>query len=279
MEYRTYPVRPSHGNAVIGAGYIERQGQPDQFTRLETGEYRMSIVLEGTGILIDGETNAWPIMRHSVYQCFPGQPISLYVDISKPWREFCISVSAPAMEALRTLSSFHDGAPVFQIELYPHLSLWMNDIAESLAKAPPSLLIEEYFNLQRLILNVQMQQDDPADAFALSLIRQATAMVLRDTERLVSISDMAETFFISQARLTRIFRKYTQTTPLKYLSHLRFCYADRLLHEGKSIREVAAMFGYADQFSFSKQFKQSMGISPSVSQRRAAIPEDTAPAL
>ncbi len=279
MEYRTYQVRPHHGNAVIGAGYIERHGTSDQFTRIQAAEYRMSIVLEGTGILIDAETNAWPIMRHSVYQCFPGQALSLYVDISKPWKEFCITVSAPVMEALRTLSAFHDNEPVFQIELYPHLSLWMNDIAEALEKAPPSLLIEHYFDLQRLILNIQMQQDDPADAFALSLIRQASVMVLRDSERPVSISDMADTFFISQARLSRIFRKYTQTTPLKYLSHIRFCYADRLLHEGKSICEVAAMFGYADQFSFSKQFKKSMGISPSVSRRRAAIPDDPAQAL
>ena len=63
-------------------------------------------------------------------------------------------------------------------------------------------------------------------------------------------------------------------TPLKYLQHYKFCYADRLLHEGRSIQEVAGLLGYSDQFAFSKQFKRSMGISPSISQRsRSPLPD------
>lgn len=265
MEYREYQIREGYPQARIGAGFVERKRQEELFMYRRFEGYQLSVVLEGSGMLIDGDANAWPISRHSAFQCFPGQTLSLFADLSKPWREFQMTVSAPVLESLLTLSAFHDRENVFQIELYPHLTLWMNDITQALASAQPALLIENFFELQRLILNIHMQQEASEDAFALSLIRRASVMALQDPGKPVSISEIADAFYVSQARLSRIFKKYTQTTPLKYLQHLRFCYADRLLHEGRGIREVAAMFGYSDQFSFSKQFKQSMGISPSVS--------------
>ncbi len=268
MQYREYILNSADPESVIGAGYLERSSQADLFQYETFTDYRLSIVLEGSGLLIDGETNNYPLTACSVYQSFPGQTGSLYIDFSHPWKEFQIKLSAPAVQALQTLSSFHNGARVFKIELFPHITLWMNDIIEAMAVAPPALMIEHYFDLQRLILDIHMQKESNEDSFALSLIHRASLMVLKDSRKPVSIEEMADSFYISQARLNRIFRKYTRTTPLKYLQHLRFCFADRLLHEGQGIREVAAMFGYADQFTFSKQFKRSMGISPSISRKR-----------
>ena len=185
MEYEEYRINAVSEESWIGAGYIDRQTQADLFQFFTFTEYTLSVILEGSGTLIDDKANVWPITKHSVFQCFPGQTLSLYADLSRPWHEFRITVSAAVLESLKTVSSFHQSKPVFQIELFPHLILWMNDIIQSLATGQPALLMEEFFDLQRFILNIHMQEENDQEAFALSLIRRASILVLKETDRAV----------------------------------------------------------------------------------------------
>ncbi|KRF18419.1 response regulator transcription factor [Paenibacillus sp. Soil787] len=80
----------------------------------------------------------------------------------------------------------------------------------------------------------------------------------------ISFEELAQQFNFSSAYLTKIFKKYKNETPLKYLINLRIEEAKRLIIEHKEIdlKIIAEMVGYFDQHYFSKVFKYNVGITP-----------------
>lgn len=272
QQYTQLQLNPQNDDSIFGAGYLSRRSQNDLFVNYTSQLYYCSVVLEGKGILIDRDFNSYPITAGFAYQRFPGMAYTLHTDLTQPWVEYQIALSRPTMEALRTILTFHNDHLVFRLQLHPHLKQWMNEIANVVINASKDLRLETYFELQRLLLTIHLQEDDTDFSLALSIIRFACYTVMKNLQQSPSVQEIAESCNVSYGKLAQIFKQYTQSSPLQFLQHYKFCYADKLLHEGASIRDVAAMLGYSDQFSFSKQFKRSMGISPSESQRHRPVP-------
>ncbi|MBE6611064.1 MAG: AraC family transcriptional regulator [Ruminococcaceae bacterium] len=81
-------------------------------------------------------------------------------------------------------------------------------------------------------------------------------------ERL-SLSGLADHFFISRRHLIRVFEEAFGMAPGTYHTGMRLDTAARYLAETDlSIREVAARLGYSDQSYFSTAFKHRFGMSP-----------------
>jgi len=79
----------------------------------------------------------------------------------------------------------------------------------------------------------------------------------------ISIKDLAAKFYFNETYFSRYFKKHLGTSPKLYLTRLKMEYARRLmLEEGLSVKETALRAGFADSFSFSKQFKRFFHISP-----------------
>lgn len=79
----------------------------------------------------------------------------------------------------------------------------------------------------------------------------------------IDFSIYANNLGFSSSYLTKIFNKYQQTTPLKFLIRVRINEAKRLLLDTNlPIKEIGLKTGYPDQFHFSKTFRKTTGISP-----------------
>lgn len=272
QNYTQIQLNPDNQDSIFGAGILLRRSQQDHFINDSSPFYHCSIVLNGKGILIDQNFSSYPLTAGCAYQRFPGSAYTLYTDTAQPWEEYQITLNKPTMDSLRTITSFHHDHVVFRLQLHPHLRQWMNEIAELAAGGLEDLHLETFFDLQRLLLALHLQEDNSDFALAISIIRFACYTVMNNLQNSPSMQEIADACNISYGKLSQIFKQYTQYSPLQFLQHYKFCYADRLLHEGTSIRDVASMLGYSDQFSFSKQFKRSMGISPSESQRYRPVP-------
>lgn len=81
----------------------------------------------------------------------------------------------------------------------------------------------------------------------------------------LSMQSVCEEIGISQTYLSRLFRKYSDTTFNVYLTRHRMEAAMQLLQERPNIllRDVAACVGYEDSSYFSKVFHQYSGLTPS----------------
>lgn len=74
---------------------------------------------------------------------------------------------------------------------------------------------------------------------------------------------LAELAGMSLAQLERHFRHVFQLTPQQYLIKLRIEMAMRLLRESGSIAGIGQRCGFSDQSAFARQFKATVGMTPS----------------
>lgn len=77
------------------------------------------------------------------------------------------------------------------------------------------------------------------------------------------VSALAREYGFDRSHLYRIFKARYGIGIKEYLTKQRMNNAVRLLADGFSVSESAAMVGYADAFNFSKAFKEHFGVPPS----------------
>jgi AraC-like DNA-binding protein len=79
----------------------------------------------------------------------------------------------------------------------------------------------------------------------------------------IGLDSVAREFFISEAHLSRAFKKVTGFSFIEYLQSLRIKEAQRLLVETRfNISEIAEQVGYQSITNFGRVFKSINGISP-----------------
>lgn len=95
------------------------------------------------------------------------------------------------------------------------------------------------------------------------LIR-AAEYVKNNVSRNITIDEMANQAEISRNYFRQLFKKHYGMTPKKFVIISRINRASLLLSESDcTVKQVAEMLGYVDQYTFSKQFKAIMGYPPS----------------
>ena len=79
----------------------------------------------------------------------------------------------------------------------------------------------------------------------------------------ISIEEYAAERHVSVSGFIRSFKRYTGTTPLKYITLLRINKAKELLQATNySVQEIGKIVGYEDQLYFSRIFKKQTGKAP-----------------
>lgn len=84
------------------------------------------------------------------------------------------------------------------------------------------------------------------------------------TTELLSVASLAEMCHMSPENFRSLFRIFYGTSPVKYINHLKMTRATELIDSGLySISQAAILSGYNDVSHFSREFKKTMGVSPS----------------
>lgn len=96
-------------------------------------------------------------------------------------------------------------------------------------------------------------------------IRAATEYLHANfTDPDLDVQTLCRKAFMSDTYFRRLFRKYYETTPLKYLNALRIDQARILLRDlDCSVAEAANQSGFSDPKYFSTVFRKLTGVSPS----------------
>lgn len=78
----------------------------------------------------------------------------------------------------------------------------------------------------------------------------------------ISLDDLANMFYATPSHIARLFRKYMDTTIIKYLNKVRIEKACLLMDEGHSVKETAETVGYESLNNFYRYFEQQVGMTP-----------------
>ena len=86
----------------------------------------------------------------------------------------------------------------------------------------------------------------------------------------VDIKALADMCYLSEPHFFRLFKREIGDTPISYRNRLRVEKAKMLLSDGEcSVSEISAMLGFESVYYFSRVFKKSVGVSPTVYQQNA----------
>jgi two-component system response regulator YesN len=107
--------------------------------------------------------------------------------------------------------------------------------------------------------------EEPKKEYTHELVESIEQYLKMNYTEDISLEYLAKKFNFTSAYLTKIFKKYKNESPLKYLINLRINEAKHLIsqHTELDMKTVAEMVGYYNQHYFSKVFKSMVGITPS----------------
>jgi AraC-like DNA-binding protein len=100
-------------------------------------------------------------------------------------------------------------------------------------------------------------------------VRRALQRMASAPQQNVSLAELAALSGVSRFQLLRGFLRAVGSTPHAYLVQMRVRLARRLLAEGHTPSQAAALAGFADQIHMTRAFVRQLGVTPS--QYRAAI--------
>lgn len=81
----------------------------------------------------------------------------------------------------------------------------------------------------------------------------------------LDLTTLSNMFFVTPSHISRLFKKYMNTSTISYIHEVRVKKAIELLRESDvSIKEVAERVGYESLNNFYKYFKQYTGVTPAV---------------
>lgn len=88
------------------------------------------------------------------------------------------------------------------------------------------------------------------------------AFINQNIAHSITVEQLAESFYLSESYICRIFKQATGTTIGKYIAARRISIAKAALNEGASVGEAFEKSGFGDYSSFFKAFTRAVGVSP-----------------
>lgn len=87
----------------------------------------------------------------------------------------------------------------------------------------------------------------------------------------LQLDDLSKIAFLSKYHLLRTYKQVFDITPYQEVLKLRLEKAKQMMHGDFSLEDIAFKLGFSDRRSFTKAFKKSEGVSPSIFRRKNLV--------
>lgn len=200
----------------------------------------------------------------SVFTYGPGVPHTIQTDPRRRLRKYYIDfVGSDALKRLRaarlTPGSHLTVAPPGEIQA-------VFDLIQRCGLSPSlhsQSLCGQLFGVLLTKITERALPTAAGDVAARRTFERFKQFLTDERQRLLSIDMAATEFGISTAYACRLFRRFGEQSPYRYLLRQRMnLAADLLTHERLQVRQAAARLGFADPYQFSRAFKRVAGVSP-----------------
>jgi AraC-like DNA-binding protein len=232
--------------------------------------YSIEFVSSGRGTLtMNGKR--YPLRPGAIYCYGPRTKHIIKTDPDSPMLKHFVDFTGSALVALLKTTSFLNGRPLYASRPFRIRSIFENLITtgntESGNRDALCCLL-----LRQLVLYADDFAMDSDEAFspAWQTYLRCRQHIERHYLEIFSIQDVASKCFVDQAYLSRLFKRFTDETPLQLLTRLKMGRAaDLLSNRQRLIKQVAEELGFADPYHFSRVFKRVYGIPPETFSRAA----------
>jgi len=268
-----YPPEP----AQHPLRYLRAWKGGPQARRILDAEFQLHYVTRGRGVFYQDSarpnagpgaqsvSRSWPIETGSVFLLFPGVPHWYAPDNDTGWDEHWVGFSGDYPTSLLAQGFLSSRRPVLHLGLYESMIDDFQDLVDIARGEPPAF----QQRLGALIISLLAQirsfaKEKKLGSDTEDLIRRARFRLVENLHAPLDIEAFARELGLDYASFRKLFKAYTGLSPYQYFLQLKIHRAQHLLQEDAlSIKEVAFMLGFDNQYYFSRIFKKKTGCSPS----------------
>ena len=254
---------------VVGMGSHERQrdiSRPEGFR-----DYQILYCTGGAGIL-EIEGKSYEIKRGDAFFFRPDIPHS-YHATEEVWQTKWVVFAGNAVDALLEYMGFGK-SEVFSIPRPEEMELQRQSLFELFQSDDAEKEIKTSLLMYKLLIQMGEYKNHTVRFGGMSAhekyekLTPVLSMMQEKYREDLSLSDMAAVIGVTPNHLCRLFQQVYDTTPLKYLTHLRLSRAKQYLSfTNHKIFEISALVGFKDSGYFAAVFKKAEGMTPEAYRR------------
>ncbi len=266
--YRTVATRGK--TTRWGYGYVAKPNEGSAYTDRASDDLIIVYVVRGTGRFTDGLGAARAVSAGDVLVHWPVRPCSLAPKPDGDWIEHWLLADRVFSNAMARLGLISARRSAISIGVDASIEERFSAIGESLRVMDDRDGDLLALRLHELLVEINRGERRFGAGDAESSLVSAACRRLADTvDGPASIPELADALGVGYERFRKVFRRHVGLAPAEYRVHRRVDRARELIVQRKlTNREIADALGYADQFTFSKQFKRVVGESPAAFRRR-----------
>lgn len=259
--HRTLGLDPN--NSILSCGFIHHTRHLTENENLVFKYYGALLLLSGEGTYIDSDGKSTRIYPGCFIQRIPYVKHSTITKEDGKWLEFFVCFGYETYRSLKHMGLLQDQpvlCPGLSQSLLDRCLLFYDHLEGAATEQLPYLLLEA----QQLVFGIY-------DRHKKQSLHPSVRTLLYEARELLgsgwipddSCRGTAEYLGLGYENFRKLFRQEFQMPPHTYLIQKRLNRAkELLLNDSLSIQEIAAMAGYPDSFSFSKQFKKYTTLTP-----------------
>lgn len=243
----------------------------------------LCLILQGDGVLVLNDT-VYPAQAGSIYVLKPGTTIEAAAR-SKVTECILLSMDTVRLQQVRGEWKM-TSSPGFPLDWQTGRLLVRHEqqavsrleqLYETYRGCQPDHFISIHSQLHELLqflsenrLEANHEKVDPA-------LERSIMYMRRYMSEGISMDQLAKIAGLTPSSYSRSFKKAKGMSPTDYLNRLRIDEAKKQLTEENCVlKDVAVSVGYGNEYYFSRKFKQTLGIAPSVYMKKDQLRVATA---
>jgi AraC-like DNA-binding protein len=227
--------------------------------------YLLHYITKGKGsFLANGVT--YHLTPGSAFLISPNQ-VSLYrADGEAPWEYLWVAFDGIKADHYLRLAGLSKDTPIYKANRGEDIKKALFRLIGEAERSTPSetrLMGYMYLFLSALAENAPRRQAAVPNRKEL-YIQKSIQYIDFNLWRKITVDELAKHVGLNRSYLCAIFKERLKRSPQEYIIRFRISRAcDLLQNTDLLIAEIARLVGYPDQLSFTRMFKQKMGVSPS----------------
>ncbi len=228
-------------------------------------EFQAVYITAGRGYFEGERMGSVEVRAGDVMLLFPGVRHAYRPSRETGWQEYWVGFSGDHAYRLWHNGLFTPEQAVHHIGLNQEVMADYEQIVRLCRQQPPGFQVRLGAIVLQLLAHIHSIETTSRTAVGDSeLVQKVRSLMQRHIDDGIEVPHIAKKLGVGYTHLLGVFRKYTGLTPYQYFLQMRILRAKELLQDPHlSVKEVAAIMKFENQYYFSRIFKRKTGQSPS----------------
>jgi AraC-like DNA-binding protein len=265
-------VTCSMGQGYVRCTWIDPGMHPAGSRYCVMGDYVIVYLVRGSAI-VTHDQQQFEFNPGDLFFRPPGIPHYVVRPQPHQWLSFAVALSCDVYESLKQFHVLPDELTIVHAGIGDAYLNPCKQLARQIQlgqhQQPRTLLYQILGWLEAVSGLSDMSEAQPGIP---AKIRQAAGRLTQAYDQPIDLQYLAEHLGMGYEHFRKVFTRYMGKSPMAYRITHRIHHAqNRLLETEVSISELAEQLGYADVYTFSRQFKQITGQSPTAYRNQVGL--------